>query len=153
MTRQGEAVHGTAFLIGDVGLLAIGRSGSGKSSLVTRLAAAVRPGDAPVRLVADDRVRLSAAHGRIVARPVDGFLGKIELRGLGIADAPAMPSAVIRAVIRLDSGQPDRIPEQPLDFEELLGVPLPLIHLRKCDDSAQELLAKWPYLRRMIHKE
>jgi serine kinase of HPr protein (carbohydrate metabolism regulator) len=148
MSGRETSVHGTAFLIGETGLIAIGRSGAGKSGLVLGLAAALP--DAPVRLVADDRVRLSRRSGRLIARPVAGFLGRIEVRGLGMAESASMPSAVIRGIVRLEPGQPERLPEEPFEDEEISGIPLPVLKLRACDGAAQAFIARWPYFRSII---
>ncbi|MGL4239719.1 MAG: HPr kinase/phosphorylase, partial [Beijerinckiaceae bacterium] len=77
---DGGTVHGVALLIGETGVLITGASGAGKSALALELATQWRHD--PVRLIADDRVRLQAVGGRLVARPVDGFLGQAEIRGI-----------------------------------------------------------------------
>jgi HPr kinase/phosphorylase len=145
MTGNGGSVHATAFLIGETGVLATGGSGSGKSMLAAGLAASsLGPS---VRLVADDRVRLSNVGGRLVARPVAGFLGRIELRGFGMAEMAAMPSAVIRCIVRLTSQEPSRIPDQVPETEEFLGLFLPVLKLMEGGDSASRFLTKWPHFR------
>jgi serine kinase of HPr protein (carbohydrate metabolism regulator) len=144
----GHAIHGVAFLIGDVGLLVTGPSGAGKSSFVLTVAALWR--DDPVRLVADDRVRLSASGGRLVARPVEGFLGLIEMRGMGMAHHLAMPSAVLRGVVALGQDHTERMPPEAFETERLLGVALPRLGLRSGPDSPAGFIVKWPYFRAAI---
>jgi HPr kinase/phosphorylase len=142
------SLHGAAFLLGETGILVTGASGSGKTSFVLKVAALWR--DDPVRLVADDRVRLAAAGGRLVARPVEGFLGGLEIRGLGMAQAPAMPSAVMRLIVALQPDHPPRMPHQDFESFEVSGVFLPLVRLRQGDESALAFITKWPYFRAHI---
>jgi HPr kinase/phosphorylase len=144
----GATVHATAFTIGATGLIVTGASGAGKSLLAAGVAA-LWPYD-PVRLVADDRMRLAAAGGRLVARPVDGFIGMVELRGIGMALLPAMPSTVIRGVVALEPADPPRMPEQDIETTELCGVPLPLLRLRRGDDAALRFLTKWPHFHAIL---
>jgi serine kinase of HPr protein (carbohydrate metabolism regulator) len=148
MSGSSGFIHGTAFLLGEIGLLALGRSGSGKSMLAAGLA--VSPIPAPFALVADDRVRVLSAGDRLVARPVAGFLGRIEIRGLGMAELPAMPSAVIRGIVRLMPEEPERMPDQPLEKEEISGICLPRLQLREGADCAARFLTKWPHFRRIV---
>lgn len=154
MSAAGVSVHGTAFLMGETGLLALGRTGAGKSQLVARLS--ILASDYPIRLVADDRVLLTTASGRIIARPVAGFLGKIELRGFGIADVPAMPSCVLRGIVRLVANTPielPRLPDDPFETEQISGLSLPSIRLPEGADTAQELMARWPFFQSSIHSK
>ena len=66
-------IHAGCVLVGEAGLLIRGASGSGKSTLarevVSRAVQAGRFG----RLVSDDRTRIEARHGRLVAHPVEPF--------------------------------------------------------------------------------
>jgi serine kinase of HPr protein (carbohydrate metabolism regulator) len=148
MRDDGSAIHGTAFLIGDIGLIAMGRSGAGKSMLVAGLAtSSLGPS---IRLVADDRVKLRPTGNRLVARPIAGFLGRIELRGFGMAELPAMPSAVMHGVVRLTPEEPQRIPDQVSEIEAVSGIPLPVLAIREGVDCAQRFLTKWPHFRGLI---
>jgi serine kinase of HPr protein (carbohydrate metabolism regulator) len=138
-----SAVHAVAFLIGEVGVLVTGASGAGKSSLFLGFAAAWR--DDPVRLVADDRVWLRRSGGRILARPHAQFLGKIEVRGFGIRDHAAMPSAVIRAVVILESTHPPRIPVDSIPTTDIMGVFLPCFRLLQGPEALSAFITKWPH--------
>jgi serine kinase of HPr protein (carbohydrate metabolism regulator) len=137
-----ETVHGVALLLGETGMLVTGASGAGKSTFALALMAGWRHD--PVRLVADDRVRLRAAGGRLVARPVEGFLGRIELRGIGMAQTPAMPSCVVRALVALQPEHPARLP-QHIELQAFLGLDLPVLRLRQGPEAAASFITKWPY--------
>ena len=120
MTAAGETLHATTVAIDGGGLLILGPSGAGKSSLALRL---VSLGAA---LVSDDRTRLMIVDGELRATcPNADLLGSIEVRGVGVLRAPALPSAVIRLVADLGQPEPDRLP--PRRTVTILGVALPLV--------------------------
>jgi HPr kinase/phosphorylase len=120
-----ETVHGTALLVGAVGVLIRGESGSGKSALALQL---IRRGG---RLIADDRLTLSSCHGRLVASAPSATAGRIELRGRGLVKVPYERSGVIRLVVDIvaeDGGDPgglERMPEAYQLTATLLGIALP----------------------------
>jgi len=60
------------------------------------------------KLVADDRVHLSACHGRLIAAALGSAAGLLEMRGRGLLSMPYERSAVIRLVV-------DVIPEADLE--------------------------------------
>jgi serine kinase of HPr protein (carbohydrate metabolism regulator) len=74
--------------IGGRGILIEGPPGSGKTSLALMLL------DRGARLVGDDGVLLSIRHGRLWASPPPNTAGKLEIRGVGIVDLPAMDAPV-----------------------------------------------------------
>jgi serine kinase of HPr protein (carbohydrate metabolism regulator) len=144
-------LHGVAVAAGEVGLLILGDSGSGKSSLAARMIA-----DWPfgrVRLVADDRVLLGHAGGRLVARPHPAIAGRMEVRGIGIVEPPALDSMVLRLAVRLETVPPPRLPEAGLPTEEMLGIRLPCAWLPGGSAAYARLLSIWPYMMRCITME
>src|SRR4029077_15340497 len=85
MASPPATVHASAVLVGPRAVLIRGPSGSGKSRLALELIEMARTGSLPfARLVADDRVHLEAAHGRLLARPAEALAGLIEVRGGGL---------------------------------------------------------------------
>ncbi|MBV9969782.1 MAG: hypothetical protein JO228_07355, partial [Xanthobacteraceae bacterium] len=100
--RSDSTIHGSAVLVGTRGLLIRGNSGAGKSQLVLQLIGAAAQGRlAFARLVADDRIFVTAIHGRLIARAPPELAGLLEIRGLGIRRLPYEPAAVIRLVVDL----------------------------------------------------
>jgi hypothetical protein len=96
-------IHGTALRLPAGGLLLVGPSGSGKSSLALRLI------DRGAMLVADDRVVLESDGPRPVARPPAALAGLIEVRGLGVLRVPHAERTALDLV--LDLGRPaERLP-------------------------------------------
>lgn len=129
-------IHACAVLYQGRGVLVRGASGAGKSRLVLDLLddAATRGHDAA--LIADDRVLLEAAHGRLVARAPRIIAGRIELRGLGIVRLPHEEAGVIALVVDIEETLPPRMPEDEARFVRVSGVSLPFLHLWRDDHRA-----------------
>ena len=140
------AIHASGIVIGEAGVVIRGAPGAGKSSLALALLAAAEQGAHFAALVGDDRLYLSAHHGRLIARGHPAIRGKIERRGQGIAEIGAEPGAVVRLVIDiLPPDQVLRYPEAVNSYVTLCGVELPLLALPKAGgacDSALTVLAR-----------
>jgi len=137
-----ETVHASAVLAGERAVLIRGASGSGKSRLVLNLLSAANIKTLPfTRLVSDDRVRLFAAHGRLVASAPQPISGLIEARGLGIRQTPYEPTAVIGLVVDLSSGDANRMPEANAQITEILGIKIPRLAVAVEQDPFPLLLA------------
>ncbi|WP_204322867.1 hypothetical protein, partial [Streptococcus pneumoniae] len=63
------------------------------------------------RLVADDRVHLAAAHGRLLARTPAPIAGLVEERGRGVMACRYEPVAVVGLVVDLDAADGARMPD------------------------------------------
>ncbi len=115
-----ETVHGTAVLVGAEGILIRGASGTGKSALALALI------ERGARLVADDRLTLSACNGRIVATAPRATRGMLELRGRGLIEVACETSCVLRLVADIVDGEGlERMPEEHHLTTTLLGIALP----------------------------
>ena len=124
-------VHATAVVLGETGVLIEGLSGSGKTSLALALVADAAATGRFGRLVGDDRVSLTLAHGRIVARPHPAIAGRVEWRGLGLRTCPFEAACVVGLVVRLVTeaeSRPERCPDRSPEMC-LLSVNLPLLIL------------------------
>jgi HPr kinase/phosphorylase len=140
--RANPSIHASAVLVGARAVLIRGPSGSGKSRLALALLQAAEDGWLPfARLVSDDRTRIEAAHGRLLARPVPELAGLIEVAGLGIRKVPYEPLAVVFMVIDLGATAP-RMPE-PADLSVTLeGIPLPRLAVASDHDPIPLVLAE-----------
>lgn len=126
-TRLGDlTLHATCIVLGEDGILIRGASGAGKSSLALDLITRATTGGRFARLVCDDRVRVSARSGRLIARVVPSIAGRVEVRGVGIVEVPHEPACILRLVIDLDEEAP-RMPELGARHAEILGVTLPCL--------------------------
>lgn len=133
--ERGANIHATAVALGaERGLLIIGPSGSGKSSLALRLMAL------GAGLVADDRVDLRAEGGALFARAPAAIEGQIEARGAGILRAHALSQA--RIVLALDLGREETERLPPRREIAFLGVSLPLV-LRLQHGHLEATVLQW----------
>jgi HPr kinase/phosphorylase len=118
-------VHASAVLVGQRGVLIRGQSGSGKSSLTLALLAGN-----DCRLVADDRVRLTASGGRLLAAAPAELAGLLEVRGVGIVRRPHVAEAVIGLVVDLmPAAECPRFPDGEDAVAVIAGIPLERIAL------------------------
>lgn len=123
---DGLALHATALVLGERGILIRGAAGAGKSSLAEELLAAAAAAGRHAALVGDDRVILEARGGRLLCRPHPAIAGLIELRGAGLLPRPSVPVAVLHLCVDLDPAAPRAPEEEPGPFEAG-GVRLPRI--------------------------
>ena len=113
--------HATAVDFDGQGLLIVGASGTGKSSLALEL---VLRG---ATLIADDKTRLSASASGIWLDRPKTLPPWLEARGVGLLKPPLSPEPVLAAlVIDLDKEETARLP--PRRTLDLLGYTLPLLH-------------------------
>ncbi|RJE87372.1 HPr kinase/phosphorylase [Paracoccus onubensis] len=117
MIRVGQ-IHGTTVALEGRGLLLLGPSGSGKSSLALQLLAV------GARLVSDDRTDLRRDQDSIIASAPISLNGRIEARGIGILNAD--PAGPVRLVLVADLGKSEEMRLPPDRYHELLGLRLPL---------------------------
>ncbi len=130
-------VHASCVLVGAAGILIRGASGAGKSRLALELMEDARARGQFAALVADDRVHLEAASGRLVAHAPAAIAGRIEARGLGIVAVRHVRSAVVRLVVDL-TATPDRMPAPEAAVADVEGVRLPALAV---DGAAARRLA------------
>jgi serine kinase of HPr protein (carbohydrate metabolism regulator) len=114
------------------GVLIEGPSGAGKSDL------ALRTLDHGFRLVADDRVLLWAAQGRLYGRAPQVLSGLIEVRGVDVLRVATVPFCEVALLARLET--PDRIPD--FATETILGVRVPLLAVDPFESSAPAKLGR-----------
>lgn len=112
-------LHASCVAYRDGGLLILGASGAGKSSLALEMMAF------GATLVADDQVCIRSDAGRITADCPASIRGRIEARGVGILAAPAHGPVRLTLAVDLDRPEPDRLPA--CHKLVLLGTALPLV--------------------------
>jgi HPr kinase/phosphorylase len=135
MHKGSGSEHATAVLAGPRAVLIRGPSGAGKSKLAWDLLAAAHDGKIPfARLVADDRVAISAVNGRLIASVPKTIAGKIELRGSGVHAVPFEPFAAVGLVVDLAAEDGERVPAASALQTDILGVRLPRLPVPKGTD-------------------
>lgn len=97
-----ETLHATCVAIFGRGVLLLGGSGAGKSSLALRLI------DRGAMLVGDDRICLDMDDGLFASAPLR-LAGLIESRGLGILRLPFRRKARLALAVALETAE--RLPE------------------------------------------
>ena len=119
-----ETIHASAVVTGERAVIIRGPSGAGKSRLARALLQAAQTGLLPyARLVADDRVKIMATHGRLVVSVPEAIRGMIEVHGLGIRASACEPFAVAGLVVDLAANDAARMPENMT--ARLLDISLP----------------------------
>jgi len=135
-------VHASAVLVGTRALLIRGPSGTGKSRLALDFIEAARTGALLfARLVADDRVHLEPAHGRLLARPAAALAGLIEVRGVGVLRLPYEPAAVVGLVVDLAAAEVQRLPDTAARTTEICSIALPRLAVASGDAALPAVLA------------
>lgn len=134
-------IHGTCLAIGGMGVLLLGQPGAGKSDLALRLidgsGAGLSGAVRSARLVADDQVVIRKADGRLIASAPAALAGKLEIRGLGIAEVPAQPEAMLRLAVRLTpAAEIERLPDLARARMDILGTAIPLVLIDPASASA-----------------
>jgi serine kinase of HPr protein (carbohydrate metabolism regulator) len=90
----------------------------------------------PAFLVADDRVHIETASGRLRVRAPAAIRGKLEVRGLGIVSVPYREVADLALIAELVQPEAvERLPDPPPE-RDLLGFKLPLLRLAPFEASA-----------------
>ena len=122
-----ETLHASCVEIGGRGVLIAGRSGSGKSDLALRLI------DRGATLVSDDYTLIWNAGGRLLAKAPDTIAGKIEMRGVGLIELPALADVPVCLLADLDRAV-ERLPD--VGRTNLMGIELPVIAISALEASA-----------------
>lgn len=115
-----EILHASCVALGGRALLIRGASGRGKSGLALSLMGL------GAQLVGDDRIRLAAEDGALIARSAPNLDGLIEARGIGLLRAEPYGPARVVCVIDLDDVETERLP--PLRKTCLLGISVDLLY-------------------------
>lgn len=134
-------IHGTCLAIGGEGVLLVGKPGAGKSDLALRmidqrgigLSGLLRAAE----LVADDQVVVHRKDAGLIASAPPALRGKLEIRGLGIAELPVVAETRLRLAVRLTpAAEIERLPDLVRARMDILGIALPLILLDPQNASA-----------------
>ncbi len=113
-----QLIQASGVEIAGRGLIIEGRPGSGKSTLALELI------DRGNSLIGDDGLRLESRDHSLIATPPPNIAGKLEIRGLGIFELPAV-SAPVALILNLDA-KPERLPDT-LETREIMGVTIPVL--------------------------
>lgn len=128
--KKTRNLHASAVLLGEHAVLIRGPAGAGKTSLALALVAQAGRGQF-ARIIGDDRIMASVAHGRLVVRSSPALEGLVERRGLGLTPVPHETAGLVALVIDLDPVAPERLPGPEDLVTEIDGVTLPRLKLSR----------------------
>ena len=128
--------HGTFVKVGPLGVLILGKSGSGKSSLALALIDGVGRGigknDLTTTLVADDQVCLwcEKTTAQVFGKPPKSIAGFLEIRGLGIIQVDHVARYPVSLVVKIESeSKIERLPDFPNTCMDVMGQAIPMIEV------------------------
>jgi HPr kinase/phosphorylase len=98
--------HATCVSLDDYGVLILGQSGTGKSSLAAQL---IVKG---ATLVADDQTDLFLFEHKLHARCAPNLNNLLELRGIGLIRVPYQNQTEVRLVVDLSHTETERMPKK-----------------------------------------
>ena len=113
------------------GVLIIGRSGSGKSSLAINLLAL------GARLVADDQCEIVKNNNRFCVSKPASLPKSIEIRGVGLVSVPVVNETSLDWVVNMDEVEKERMPTP--QFTEIGGFRVPTVFGKDMDDLASRI--------------
>ena len=129
-------VHASAVFLDGQGVLLLGESGSGKSTVALNLIEKYG-----AELIGDDRIALFVEGAALLARPHENLHGLIELRGLGLLRLPYCAKADIGLAVELvAASQVLRL--APSAYFTHDGVAVPFLRLHGHDPNTP-LKIKW----------
>ena len=124
-------MHATCVDINGSGVLIVGGSGSGKSSLAINLLALGS------KLVADDRCELVKKNNRFSVSKPASLPNSIEIRGVGLVSVPMVVETSLDWVVNMDEAEKERMPD--LRFTEIDGCKIPTVFGKNMDDLASRI--------------
>ena len=113
------------------GVLIVGSSGSGKSSLAINLLALGS------KLVADDQCELVKKNNRFSVSKPASLPNSIEIRGVGLVSVPMVVETRLDWVVNMDEAEKERMPD--LRFTEIDGYKIPTVFGKNMDDLASRI--------------
>ena len=126
--NKSSILHGTCVDIEGSGVLIIGSSGAGKSSLAIGLIAL------GAYLVADDQCEIKNVNtGLIISKPAS-LPESIEMRGIGLVSVPVVNQTHLNWIVNMDEVEEARMPD--IRFTEISGHKIPTIFGKEMQDIA-----------------
>ncbi len=124
-------MHASCVDVNGYGVLIVGRSGSGKSSLAINLLALGS------KLVADDQCELIRKNnGFRISKPAS-LPKSIEIRGVGLVSVPMVNETSLDWVVNMDEVEKERMPTPR--FTEIGGFRVPTVFGKEMDGLASRI--------------
>lgn len=125
-------LHSTTVAVDDKAAVLLGPSGSGKSTLALRMISL------GAVLVSDDQTRFSVDDNCVIAHSIPAIEGMIEVRGMGVLNAPFQTVAIVSLVVDMATIEEERLP--PTRSFEILGQKVNLYRKLNSDHFADALV-------------
>ena len=113
------------------GVLIVGSSGSGKSSLAINMLALGS------KLVADDQCELVKKNNRFSVSKPASLPKSIEIRGIGLVSVPMVVETSLDWVVDMDEAETERMPD--LRFTKIDGYRVPTVFGKNMDELASRI--------------
>ena len=113
------------------GVLIVGSSGSGKSSLAINLLALGS------KLVADDQCEIVKNNNRFCVSKPASLPKSIEIRGIGLVSVPMVVETSLDWVVDMDEAETERMPD--LRFTKIDGYRVPTVFGKNMDELASRI--------------
>lgn len=142
MVEPVKNTYATSLVVDGCGILVMGLSGSGKTSLALTLIERARWSGRAALLISDDQTFLQEREGRLIACAPPTIAGAVEIRGAGIFHVPYQPEAKVDLCIELVA--PEEALRYPSDdpksqSRSFLGVRVPLLSLAELRDGRESM--------------
>ena len=124
-------MHATCVDVNGSGVLIVGRSGSGKSSLAINLLAL------GAKLVADDKCELVEKNNRFSIFKPASLPNSIEIRGVGLVSVPMAVETSLDWIVNMDEVEKERMPD--LRFTEIDGYRVPTVFGKDVEELASRI--------------
>ena len=124
-------MHATCVDINGSGVLIVGRSGSGKSSLAINLLALGS------KLVADDQCKLVKKNNSFCIFKPASLPNSIEIRGIGLVSVPMVVETSLDWIVNMDEVETERMPDPR--FTEIDGYRVPTVFGKNMDELASRI--------------
>ena len=124
-------VHASCVDVNGSGVLIVGRSGSGKSSLAINLIALGS------KLVADDQCELVRENNSFCISKPASLPKSIEIRGVGLVSVPVVKETSLDWVVNMDEVEKERMPNPR--FTEIGGFRVPTVFGKEMDGLASRI--------------
>ena len=124
-------MHASCVDVNGSGVLIVGRSGSGKSSLAINLLALGS------KLVADDQCELVRKNNSFRIFKPASLPKSIEIRGVGLVSVPMVKETSLDWVVNMDEVEKERMPTP--HFTEIGGFRVPTVFGKDMDDLASRI--------------
>ena len=130
-----ENIHASSVELDGKAVLIKGNSGSGKSSLALNLIIL------GANLIADDQTRVFVEKKRVLLSAPDSLPSGLEIRGVGIVNAPLCNKAQLKLVVDLSLVENDRFPNLLERNINILGYSFPFYFFQGIKEPANSIFA------------